>query len=140
MRGEIKWLKWFDLTQMKEVSRKAYFINGVEVTEAEWDAAFPVPESQPGDTFMCASPGIWPLKSEALAVHPSQIAEARESALKRGVPTDFTPSGRVIFRDRAHRRAYMKAYGYHDKDGGYGDAQQAPPRKRIQAKPGEVPK
>lgn len=64
----------------------------------------------------------WPILSEAAAVHPEQIPEARAEAEKRGVPTDFTRDGRVVFRDRSHRRRYCKAMGLHDLDGGYSDA------------------
>lgn len=57
----------------------------------------------------------------ALAVHPSQVPEAVESARRKGVPTDFTPQGRPLFTSRAHQKRYLKAYGYHNRDGGYGD-------------------
>lgn len=63
-------------------------------------------------------------KSVALAVHPSQVKEATEDATAKGVPTDFTEDGRPVFRDRDHRRRYHKAYGFYDRDAGYGD--QAP--------------
>lgn len=61
-------------------------------------------------------------KSVALAVHPSQVREAVEDAQKKGVPTDFTPDGRPVFRDRDHRKRYHQAYGFFDRDAGYGDA------------------
>jgi len=61
-------------------------------------------------------------KSIALAVHPSQRKEAIEDAVKRGVPTEFTPDGCPVFESRAHRKSYMRAYGFYDRDAGYGDA------------------
>lgn len=63
------------------------------------------------------------MKSEALAVHPNQRKEATENARKQGVPTEFDKQGRPIFMDRAHRRAYCRAYGFYDRDAGYADAQ-----------------
>lgn len=62
-----------------------------------------------------------PKLSDALGVHSSQVEEATESAKKHGVPTEFTPDGRPIIRSRAHQKAYLKAYGFVNKDGGYGD-------------------
>lgn len=75
-----------------------------------------------GDGEAGASLVGWkPIHSEALAVHPKQIKEAEESAKRRGVPTEFNRMGQPVFRTRKHRKEYLKAYGYHDNDGGYGD-------------------
>jgi sugar/nucleoside kinase (ribokinase family) len=68
-----------------------------------------------------ASPGCWPMTSIALGVHPAQVGDAVAEAKRKGVPTEFLPDGRPILRDRAHRRAYMKALGYFDRDAGYSD-------------------
>ncbi len=62
------------------------------------------------------------LKSVALAVHPSQVGEAAQDAEARGVPTSFTADGCPVFESRTHRKRYMQAYGYFDRDAGYGDA------------------
>ena len=67
------------------------------------------------------TPGNWPMTSQALAVHPKQIADAVRTAERLGVPTDFTPTGEPIFRSRGHRREYMRALGVRDLDAGYGD-------------------
>ena len=64
-----------------------------------------------------------PVHSEALAVHPSLIEEAAKDAQAKGVPTEFDSSGRPIFRDRAHRKAYCEQYAYFDRSAGYADAQ-----------------
>jgi hypothetical protein len=72
-------------------------------------------------TLPSCLPSCWPMKSEALAVHPKQIGAAVEDARKKGVSVDFTKDGRVIFRDRNHRAEYLRAYGYFDRDAGYGD-------------------
>lgn len=77
------------------------------------------------------------IKSIALAVHPDQVEEATKDAVARGVPTEFTADGRPILTDRNHRKQYMKAYGYFDRDAGYGDAQpqhhkgDTPPPSRL---------
>ncbi len=77
-------------------------------------------------------------KSVALAVHPSQIGEATADARAKGVPTDFAPDGSPILTDRDHRKRYMQAYGFFDRDAGYGDAQpkhhkgRTPPPSRLQ--------
>lgn len=65
----------------------------------------------------------WPMKSDALGVHPSQVNEARKESVRLGVPTDFTPDGRAILKDRKHRKKYAEAKGYYDRNGGYGDPQ-----------------
>lgn len=78
------------------------------------------------ETQVCVSSGNrpWsrPLKSVALAVQPGQVAEAAADAAARGVPTDFTPEGEPILRDRDHKKRYLRAYGMYDRDAGYGDA------------------
>lgn len=72
-------------------------------------------------------------KSVALAVHPSQAKEAAEDAAAKGVQTDFTESGEPVFRDRDHRKRYMQAYGFFDRDAGYGD--QAPQQLKGRTPP-----
>lgn len=62
-----------------------------------------------------------PKLSDALAVHPSQVAEAVADAKKKGVPTRFEADGRPIITSRAHQKQYLKAYGFHNRDGGFGD-------------------
>ena len=65
---------------------------------------------------------VWPMKSDAAGVHPGQVNEFRSDSMKKGVPTDFdTETGQAIFKSRSHRANYLKAYGMHDKSGGYGD-------------------
>jgi hypothetical protein len=55
-----------------------------------------------------ASPKCWPMKSRALAVHPSQRKE-------------FDKMGHPIFMSRGHRKQYAELVGATDFDGGYGD-------------------
>lgn len=101
-------------------ARQTWWIDGRQVTKEEFDAALPnvVDEVGTGDALL----GWKPLLSDALAVHPEQIAEAEASAKAKGVPTEFEPEyGRPVFTSRSHRRAYLRAYGMHDNQGGYGD-------------------
>ena len=63
----------------------------------------------------------WPKASEALAVHPDQIEEARRDARFKGVPTEFDGVGRPVFENASHQSRYVRAYGYFNKDGGYRD-------------------
>lgn len=68
-------------------------------------------------------PSCWPMKSDAMGVHPSQIAETQATLAKHGVSTEFDREGTPILRDRAHRRKHARVFGYYDQDGGYGDPQ-----------------
>jgi hypothetical protein len=61
--------------------------------------------------------GKWPILSDAMAVHPSQIPEAQEFDRQHGVPTNYLPDGRPELRDVSHRRAYLKAHQMIDRSG-----------------------
>lgn len=61
----------------------------------------------------------WPMRCEASAISPDQIPEMREWNAKRGISVDYDRLGRPEFRDRTHRSKCLKAWGYHDRDGGY---------------------
>jgi hypothetical protein len=64
----------------------------------------------------------WPIYSNAAGVHPDQIEEAKALARQHGINTEYTPDGRAIFRDRAHRKKHCQVFGFFDRSGGYGDA------------------
>lgn len=98
-----------------------YYIDNLEVTKAVFDNAFPDKPLTDGDFGGLSGKSTRPKLSEALAVHPKQVEEATASAKAKGVPTEFTPDGRPVIRSRAHQKAYLKAYRYYNKDGGYGD-------------------
>lgn len=57
----------------------------------------------------------WPMASEAAGVMPHQIKENVEYMRQRGVPTDFTRDGKMIFTSHDHRKRALKAIGMHDK-------------------------
>lgn len=102
---------------------KRFFIDGAEVTPEAFHAAFP---SRIRDLLRGGPPAGpatqgWPIVSDAAAVHPKQIEEAREIDRKKGVPTEYTKAGQPVFTDRAHRKKYLKAHGLRDNEGGYGD-------------------
>mgnify|MGYP003480175778 FL=1 len=59
----------------------------------------------------------YPISLESLAVHPTQIAEAREHDARNGVKTDYHPDGRPVMRDAGHYRRYRKLHGVHFKNG-----------------------
>ena len=59
----------------------------------------------------------YPISLESLAVHPTQIAEAREHDARHGVKTDYTPDGRPVMRDAGHYRKYRQLHGVHFKNG-----------------------
>ena len=69
----------------------------------------------------CSGNG-WPMKSDAAGVHPADAPKAEAASAKSGVPTEYDrKTGQAIFRDRNHRRNFLRANGMHDKNGGYGD-------------------
>ena len=108
MTGKIKWIG----------GKATYWIDGVQVSVKKFSKLFYKPvEGGTGESLV----GWKPLASDALAVHPKKVKEAREDAIKKGVPTDFLADGRPVFRTRQHRASYLKAYGFFDRNAGYGD-------------------
>lgn len=96
-----------------------HFIDGVPATQEEVDAAFP---SKPiGLPLLAQTSSCWPMKSDALAVHPKQIEQVRARNKKHGLNIEYAPDGRPILQDRGMRRDLMKIEGVHDNNGGYGD-------------------
>ena len=61
----------------------------------------------------------YPMLSDALAVHPHQVEEARDSAKAKGVPTEFRPDGRPVITSQKHLRDYCRAYGFHQNNCAY---------------------
>ncbi len=66
-------------------------------------------------------PSCWPLKSRAAGVPKHQIKEAGDSLARAGIPTDFTDTGEIVFRDRRHRSEVLEHIGMYDANAGYGD-------------------
>jgi hypothetical protein len=92
-----------------------YYLDGREVSEAEYRAVY-APAGVP-------AAGGWkkPLKSEALAVHPSQVAAANERNRRAGCSVTYAADGTAVVPDRGERKKLLKIEGFHDRDGGYGD-------------------
>ena len=99
-----------------------YFIDGKRVSKKAFEKAAPPKGVSDGDSFGVETNWSKPIVSYALAVHPKQVKEAREDAVKKGVPTDYLDDGRPVFRSRKHRKDYFRAYGFYDRDAGIGDA------------------
>lgn len=94
-----------------------YFLDGKEVTEKEFRQGFPDKQGVPGGH----PPSCWPMTSEALACHESQVAEMNARNEAAGVSTRYKADGTAVIPDRSDRRKLLKLEGYHDRDGGYGD-------------------
>lgn len=54
----------------------------------------------------------WPIKSESMGVHSSQVKDCREWSKKQGCPTDYTPDGRPILTSEHHRNRFCKMAGF----------------------------
>jgi hypothetical protein len=100
-----------------------YWIDGAEVTKERFDQLCPDVKEEPSEHAGSCFVAWKPLASDALAVHPKQVKQAALDAEAKGVPTRFLPDGRPVFESRSQRKRYCEAYGYFDRDGGYGDAQ-----------------
>lgn len=65
----------------------------------------------------------YPMWSEAMGVHPSQVAEAMELDRKLGVQARYSETGQVEFTDAIHRKRYLESHGMYDRNGGHSDPQ-----------------
>jgi hypothetical protein len=95
-------------------SVSVYYLDGKEVGESEFRAAFPDCE-EVGDFGVSTS---WkrPIHSEALGIHPMDIEAAQRAAENKGVPTSYDTEGRPIFTSRQHRARFLKMKGYHARN------------------------
>jgi len=94
-----------------------FYVDGRQVTEEEYRKVCPLGRCASGNALQSSKVKA----SIALAVHPKQVKEATEAAIRRGCPTDFLPDGRPIIRSRAHQAEFIKGLGLFNRDGGYGD-------------------
>lgn len=90
------------------VVEKEYLIDGKVVSEDDFRAAFPEREDHRAVMFATAYSLTRPLASDALAVHPKQIEEARARDKRHGVSVDYDRHGRPLFTCAAQRRKYMQ--------------------------------
>lgn len=94
-----------------------YVLDGVVVSEKEFNKAFP--EGEAGIDRVAEGKSrkrAWPIKSDGAAVHPKQRAEAIAHAKKVGVPTYFDRQGRAVFTSIRHQRDYLKQIQMHNRD------------------------
>ncbi len=86
----------------------------MEVTKEEYEAEFP---DKPIGAFGKEANWKKPVMSDSIAVVPKRIKHAEQLCEKHGVPTDFTTNrGRPVFKNRAHKKAVMKIWGWIDKN------------------------
>lgn len=104
-------------------SRFRYFVGDDEVTEQVYRAACPskLQEALDAEPLPAQTSAAWPIISDALAVHTSQIEQARARNKRMGCNVDYNEKGQAILTDRGARRDLLKVEGFHDNQGGYGD-------------------
>jgi hypothetical protein len=106
-------------------TRKAlhYFLGDRRVTKEEYDRRFPskLAELFAGELLAAHGTTCWPMRSEALAVHPSQVQEANERAKRHGLGTRYEADGTAVIPSRDERKKLLRLEGFFDKAGGYGD-------------------
>lgn len=103
---------------------RKYFADDVEITALAYRRL----SKQVNRLDLTAPPATasltgWPILSDAAGVAPDQVGEAMAHSRLHGVPTEFTPDGRVIFRGPLHRKEYCELIGLFDRNGSYGDPQ-----------------
>ncbi len=60
----------------------------------------------------------WPMVSDALGVHPSQVEEFREQAKRSGLTgIDFREDGRCVISDKGQYEKYLPVRGVFNRDG-----------------------
>ena len=102
--------------------KKVYLKGGKEVSRKEWVGKSKIKALFKARRVNTMSTAGWPKKSYALAVNPGDQKEAYEASVKMGVPTHFDEkTGEGIFRSQGHYNKYQKAFGYFDRDAGYGN-------------------
>lgn len=107
MKGVVKW-------DRDDVAH--YWLEGVEVSEAEFRAALTDKMGEPGVPRGPALSG-WPLKSDNFGCHPDQAVEAEAHAIKCGVPVEYDrQTGQAIFTDHRHQMKALKSQGYMNRD------------------------
>ena len=105
--------------------RERYYIEGKEVTKKKWKRANKR-VFKPGviPQALMQTSKAWPRESVSLSVNAAQKAEAEAHARKLGVPTEYkldsTGGACPVLTSSAHQRDLVKALGYVNRDGGYG--------------------
>lgn len=103
---------------------KRYFADEREVSEEEFHRLFPTRIEdllQSRETLPSHGTKTWPMVSEALGVHESQVAEANARAKRHGIAVEYRPDGRAVISSREARKRLLRLEGMHDNHAGYGD-------------------
>jgi len=113
------------LFQIKKVKGKpVYFIDKKEVTKEVFEK-----ETAKQNKGRSYAEGIskqrtrarhakrgYPYASDAMSVPTHMIEKVKAIDEKKGVRTEYNSIGQPIMRNAAHRRDYLKAHGYHDRN------------------------
>lgn len=96
-----------------------FYAGGKEVTAAEFRKCCKPKGGRrvkAGDRLLVSNLSGWPMRSEALAVHPKQVAEANARNRRHGVNVTYDAEGFAIIPDRNERRKLLRLEGMHDKN------------------------
>lgn len=97
---------------------KHYFVDGVEVSEAEYREKLPEQAGVP--MFATAINDAKPLRSDAMAVHPKQIPQVMARNKRHGLNVEYDRHGRPVLRDSGQRKKLMKIEGLKQQNSYYG--------------------
>lgn len=97
----------------------AYFIGDKGVSKEEFEGSITVAPLEVGKANVkhhTAGYLGYPIKLNSMAVTTHRRKTMMEHLAKKGVPTEYTPRGRPIIRDAAHRKQFMKAMNLIDRN------------------------
>lgn len=110
MNGQITSKRYLDDNGEWE-ERKSFFLDGKEVTEAEFLDAFP-DKSLAGGGPSTPYPGNWPMKGVLnLAVHEKQVEQARARVKRHGISVEYNADGSLTIPDTGNYRKLCKLEG-----------------------------
>jgi hypothetical protein len=95
-----------------------FYIAGKEVTAEEFRKHCKPKGGRikAGDKLLVSNLSGWPMRSEALAVHPAQVAEANARNKRHGISVTYDAEGFAHIPDRNERRKLLKLEALHDKN------------------------
>ena len=73
--------------------------------------------------YQSTCPSNYPMNSDAMGVHPSQVKEARAADERLGVPIQYKKTGEAVYESASQRKKHCEAHGFYDRNGGYSDPQ-----------------
>lgn len=106
-----------------EGGKSAYFVDGVRVTKAAFYRTFR-PRKTVASAFAKAAllrGRTYPMVTEALGVHPEQVAEANARNKAHGVNVTYDEDGRGHIPDAAERKKLLRLEKVHGNNSYYGD-------------------